>query len=212
MDTLGLRDRKRIETRQRLERAALDLALRDGIELATIDAISDRADVSPRTFFNYFESKEDAILGLRDLELSDETVARHIADTDGADVLESTVRLLVTVIGGTIADSEIRSSRVALVHRNPQLLSRHVSQMTRMAGELTSAVRAIIAHGDPVVDPGAPSADAADAATAELILSICGAAVRSSVMELVVAHGDTTPEQLEKRAVELVRKALRTLR
>ena len=62
---LGLRERKRAQTRRRLEEAAIDLALRDGLDQVTIEAITERADVSRRTFFNYFDSKDDAILGLR---------------------------------------------------------------------------------------------------------------------------------------------------
>ena len=40
--------------------------------LATIDAISERADVSTRTFFNYFPSKEDAVLGIDEVAVADE--------------------------------------------------------------------------------------------------------------------------------------------
>ena len=53
------------ETRARLEEAAVTLVLRDGLEQTTIGTISELADVSPRTFFNYFDSKDSAILGLR---------------------------------------------------------------------------------------------------------------------------------------------------
>ena len=67
---MGLRERKRAQTRHRLEEAAVGLALRDGLDKVTIDAISERADVSPRTFFNYFDSKEDAILGVRPPDVS----------------------------------------------------------------------------------------------------------------------------------------------
>ena len=67
---IGLRERKRAQTRRRLEEAAIGLALRDGLDKVTIDAISERADVSPRTFFNYFDSKDDAILGVSPPDVS----------------------------------------------------------------------------------------------------------------------------------------------
>jgi AcrR family transcriptional regulator len=55
----GLRQRKRTATFQALSRAAIDLALEaGGVDDLTIDAIADRANVSRRTFFNYFPSKE----------------------------------------------------------------------------------------------------------------------------------------------------------
>src|ERR1700712_2227117 len=92
---LGLRDKKRAETRARLERSAVELVLRVGLAHATIDAISDAADVSPRTFFNYFDSKEDAILGVRNPELTDDEVAQQLAASDGGDLVESIVSLLL---------------------------------------------------------------------------------------------------------------------
>ena len=59
----GLRERKKAETRAALKYAALELADRLGPDKVSIEAIALAAGVSPRTFFNYFASKEDAILG-----------------------------------------------------------------------------------------------------------------------------------------------------
>jgi AcrR family transcriptional regulator len=60
----GLRERKKAETHQALARAALRLADQLGPERVTVEAIAEAAGVSPRTFFNYFSSKEDAIVGI----------------------------------------------------------------------------------------------------------------------------------------------------
>jgi AcrR family transcriptional regulator len=60
----GLRERKKAETHQTLAKAALHLADELGPERVTVEAIADAAGVSPRTFFNYFSSKEDAIVGI----------------------------------------------------------------------------------------------------------------------------------------------------
>lgn len=203
--TLGLRDRKRLETRARLESAAVELVLRDGIELATIDAISEQADVSPRTFFNYFDCKEDAILGLRDVEITDEMVREHLAACADADLVESIVVMLFATIGQPISDPAIRATRLELVLRHPQLLGRQFAQMTRMAEQLTTAVRAIVAHHDGVEESDSHSPDA------EIMLAICGSGVRVAVMELAAAHGDADPQQLQKRATELVREVIQKL-
>lgn len=60
----GLRERKKQQTRQALHDAALTLVSAHGLDGVTIEQICADADVSPRTFFNYFSSKAHAALGL----------------------------------------------------------------------------------------------------------------------------------------------------
>ena len=60
----GLRETKKARTRAALARAALELAAEEGLQGTTVDAIAARADVSPRTFFNYFDSKDEAVVHL----------------------------------------------------------------------------------------------------------------------------------------------------
>jgi AcrR family transcriptional regulator len=57
----GLRERKRQQTRERLSRAAMALFLERGFEATTLDDIAAAADVSRRSFFHYFASKEDVV-------------------------------------------------------------------------------------------------------------------------------------------------------
>ncbi|MFI5956050.1 TetR/AcrR family transcriptional regulator [Cryptosporangium sp. NPDC051539] len=58
----GLRERKKAAARSALHEAAVRLALEHGLDHVTTEAIADAADLSRRTFSNYFASKEDAIL------------------------------------------------------------------------------------------------------------------------------------------------------
>ncbi len=68
------RERRKRATRAALRAATLDLGLERGLGDVRIEEIAERAGVSPRTFFNYFDTKEDAalldVLTLRDDELA----------------------------------------------------------------------------------------------------------------------------------------------
>lgn len=58
----GLRQRKKAATRRLLHESALRLVLERGCEAVTVEEIADAAEVSRRTFSNYFSSKEEAVL------------------------------------------------------------------------------------------------------------------------------------------------------
>ncbi|MFE6160725.1 TetR family transcriptional regulator [Streptomyces sp. NPDC056486] len=56
------RERKKRATRAALVEAAVRMAAEHGVEHVTVDAISEAAGVSARTFFNYFESRDEVFV------------------------------------------------------------------------------------------------------------------------------------------------------
>lgn len=57
----GLRERKRLRTRETVRREAFRLFELNGYTQTTVDQIAEAADVSPRTFFRYFPTKESVL-------------------------------------------------------------------------------------------------------------------------------------------------------
>lgn len=61
----SLRARKRAETHARIQAAALRLFLERGFEATTMDDIARAADVSRRSLFHYFASKEEIVFSAK---------------------------------------------------------------------------------------------------------------------------------------------------
>jgi AcrR family transcriptional regulator len=60
--SIGLRERKKLKTREAIQRTAMRLFEKQGYEETTIEEIAAAAEISPSTFFNYFPTKEDVVL------------------------------------------------------------------------------------------------------------------------------------------------------
>jgi AcrR family transcriptional regulator len=65
----GRRERRSVETRESLFRAALDLFARKGFTETTVEDITEAADVGKGTFFNYFPSKDHILLAFGEMQL-----------------------------------------------------------------------------------------------------------------------------------------------
>lgn len=66
----GRRQRRSVEIRERLFRAALDLFARKGFTETTVEDITEAADVGKGTFFNYFPSKDHILIAFGEMQLA----------------------------------------------------------------------------------------------------------------------------------------------
>jgi AcrR family transcriptional regulator len=194
---VGLRERKRAETRAHLERAAVAIALRDGVDGATIDAISAEANVSPRTFFNYFDSKEDAIMGVRDPELDPERIARLVESREGLPALDAVIGVIFDAYETMAPDFALHKDRKAIMLREPALITRQMAHMTRLTDLLVSTIGRVLGTDDFQV--------------AEVSLGLATSAFRVVVKEWMGAGAPLDRPLLEKRATQLARKTIGTL-
>ncbi|GGM22413.1 TetR/AcrR family transcriptional regulator [Promicromonospora citrea] len=141
----GLRERKKRSRRLALIDAAQELVAEHGLDAVTVEMISAQAGVSPRTFFNYFESKDDAVLGAEDAGLPDDVVGTFV-DGGPTGRLLSDVQVLVAALLATADEGHDRVRRaVDLVQQEPRLLQRHMAWLDRhqkRLGEIFEARRA----------------------------------------------------------------------
>jgi AcrR family transcriptional regulator len=64
------RERRSLELRERIFRAALDLFARQGFAETTVEDITNAADVGKGTFFNYFPSKDHILLAFAEMQIA----------------------------------------------------------------------------------------------------------------------------------------------
>ena len=93
----SLRERRRERTWVNIHETALRLARQHGMRGSTVEDIAAEAGISPRTFFNYFGTKEDAVLGLRAPAITDELLASDRAHENDNLIVRITHLLLYIV-------------------------------------------------------------------------------------------------------------------
>ncbi len=143
----GLAERKKERTRQQLAEAAAQLFYQRGYDATTIDDIVAAVDVSPRTFFRYFPTKEDLVVALGQTGMGtflDALSARPAAEA----LLTSVQRAIENSLAVSWQDTARVRSFLALLEETPVLRARWLGESDRNRG-LLAAVIADRTDGDP---------------------------------------------------------------
>ncbi|MFI8848624.1 TetR family transcriptional regulator [Streptomyces sp. 891-h] len=134
----SLRERKKLETRSALRAAAVRMYLERGPSAVTVHDICEAAGVSPRTFFNYFETKDDAVFDW-DRRLAGQLVellARRPTDEPPLEALHQTLR---TAVPALVADPGWLDRR-RLLGAYPELVPKLLHSNSHIAEALADAV------------------------------------------------------------------------
>ena len=153
----GLRERKKRRTRDALIAAAWELFHTRGYERTTVREITDAVEVSERTFFRYFASKEDLVLS--PLTAASDAFVEQLrlrpAGERPVDALRNALHaaagLLEPGLLETQTDWETHRQAVKLIESTPQLLSAHLVIGQRLADAVVEVI-AEREHVDPAAD------------------------------------------------------------
>ena len=194
----GLRERKRLATRRAIQVAVLQLLDERGVDGVTVDEISRLADVSPRTFFNYFASKEEAMLG-DSPELPDQQIIDDFLAGQGA-VLDDLAVVLRHSGDQFTTDSEMLQLRHRLLKQFPQLFAMRMASMRAFEESVSEIVAVRLARDEPALasDPAGING------RARLVTLVAFAAMRHAWVSW--AHSETPSvlaDQLEDSFAQL---------
>jgi AcrR family transcriptional regulator len=122
--TTSLRERKRRRTRRALVEAAVDLFDRQGYDQTTVAEIAAGAQVSPRSFFSYFGSKEEILFPDSDsrVQVAADAIASRAPGQRPVEVLAGVLQRIVAV--DTAVASRMTRVRMRLIMEVPAVRGR----------------------------------------------------------------------------------------
>jgi AcrR family transcriptional regulator len=194
--SVGLRASKKKATSRALSSAARSLALERGLDEVTIDMICASAGVSTRTFFNYFESKGDAIVGER-MPLGDERSREAFVAGGPSGELLADIMALVDPSSFLVSErrEEMRIA-MALANSEPRVLALHLTRGAEMELELAGLIAARQGLAEP---------DFVCTTTAALAQTV----LRCALFEWFRADGEDAPGPYLQEATTALRKLAR---
>jgi AcrR family transcriptional regulator len=133
----GLRERKKQATREALRAAALRLALERGPENLRVDDIAEAAGVSPRTYNNYFASREQAIVAGITAERESRVAAAVAQRSRGTCLADAVIEAVVTHYA---QPAHPDTGALLLVTASPALRSAYLEAATAIEEPLAAAI------------------------------------------------------------------------
>jgi AcrR family transcriptional regulator len=208
---VSLRERKKLATHRLLRRAALELVAERGLTNVTVEDIAEAADVSPRTFFNYFPSKEAALFG-GDPERAAELRAGIATEAPGQPALDA-LRVVLTRDSEAMA-AELRSlggdpadwlRRMKVARTDPHVRAAQAAQMAMIERAIAEGLAARLG-ADLETDPYPGVLAAAAVAVVRACLTFwAGAGGASPLSQLIdqafAALANGLPENSDLRRV-----------
>ncbi len=147
----GLRERQKRARREALIDAAHALVARHGLDRVTVEGICAHAGVSTRTFFNYFESKDDAVLAFEPFTIDPALALRFREGGPTGSLTADLEHLVVALVDRPQPSRERIACAMELARREPRLLHRQVLAFERHHAEIAALVGARLG-----LAPGAP--------------------------------------------------------
>jgi AcrR family transcriptional regulator len=131
----GLRERKKTATREALSAASLRLALAHGAENVRVDDIAEAAGVSPRTYNNYFASREQAIIAAITAERASRVAATLRARPPSEPLSQAVVEAVVELY-----TSEPAGDALTLITSSPKLRAEFADAAATIRQPLAAAI------------------------------------------------------------------------
>lgn len=157
----GLRERKKQQTRETIERVALRLFAERGYDETTLAGIAEAADIAPRTIFAYFESKEDILFCEEPTMIGrvKEALARRPAGTTTVDALRD-------FLASVPAADEQALLRKRILAANPALKMKMRAHIAGLESVLAESIAKDLGAGPDDVRPTLAAASMTAAFTA----------------------------------------------
>ena len=146
-----LRRRARDAVRAEIAETAFQLFTERGFDQTTVDDIAAAAGLSRRSFFRYFASKEDAVLGM--LNAVGDAIAAELAARPADEPPWTSLRRALDVPVTTyLGDPTVALARFRLIHHTPALRTTLLDKQDRWQRSLAQGLAARLGE-DPARDP-----------------------------------------------------------